>query len=156
MTEPLDGLRIEQAPGEDLPMELLLEADPSPSLVQGYLRTGTAWRVTDGRQTLAAAVLQPLPGQAWELMNIAVRPEHQGQGLGARLLQAVIAHARAQGARRLDVGTGAFGYPLTFYQRAGFRVVAVERDYFLRHYQQPLFEDGIQHKDRLMLSLPLP
>jgi hypothetical protein len=34
-------------------------------------------------------------------------------------------------------------------------VVAVESDYFLHHYDEALFEDGLQHKDRLILSLAL-
>jgi hypothetical protein len=50
---------------------------------------------------------------------------------------------------------GSFGHQLTFYQRAGFRVVAVEPDYFLQHYPEPLFENGLQHRDRLRLALAL-
>nr|WP_273262506.1 hypothetical protein [Pseudomonas sp.] len=50
---------------------------------------------------------------------------------------------------------GSFGHQLTFYQRAGFRVVAVEPDYFLTHYPEPLFENGLQHRDRLRLALTL-
>jgi len=40
-------------------------------------------------------------------------------------------------------------------QHAGFRVVAVEPDYFLQHYPEPLFENGLQHRDRLRLALEL-
>jgi protein-L-isoaspartate O-methyltransferase len=57
------------------------------------------------------------------------------------------------GARRLEVGTGSFGYQLAWYQRAGFRVFAVERDFFLDNYEEPIFEDGIQLKDMLRLAV---
>lgn len=148
-------LHIEQVDCQDLPLALLLSADPCPDQIARYLAVGTGWRVRRSDQTLAAAILMPHTEQTWELMNIAVQPQQQGRGLGAQLLQALIAFLRARQAQQLLVGTGAFGYPLTFYQRAGFRVMRIEHDYFLRHYAQPLFEDGIQHKDRLILSLAL-
>ncbi len=88
-------------------------------------------------------------------MNIAVLPAHQSRGLGAQLLSTLIRSVREQGGQFLYVATGTIGYPLCFYQRAGFRVVAVEPDYFLQHYDEALFEDGLQHKDRLILRLAL-
>jgi hypothetical protein len=45
---------------------------------------------------------------------------------------------------------------MTIYNRPNlFRVVAVEPDYFLQHYPEPLFENGLQHRDRLRLALEL-
>jgi len=31
----------------------------------------------------------------------------------------------------------------------------IDRDYFLKHYDQPIYESGIQHKDRFKLILHL-
>ena len=55
--------------------------------------------------------------------------------------------------RVLEVGTGSFGYQLSWYQRAGFRVFAIERDFFLENYPEPIYECGIQLKDMLRLAL---
>ncbi|MFD1557022.1 GNAT family N-acetyltransferase [Paraburkholderia silviterrae] len=88
-----------------------------------------------------------------ELMNIAVRPEQQQLGVGSRLLLWVIELYRDAGARALEVGTGSFGYQLTFYQRHGFRVVAIDRDFFVMHYQEPIFEEGIRLRDMLRLRI---
>ncbi|MGG5144414.1 GNAT family N-acetyltransferase [Alcaligenes ammonioxydans] len=145
----------QQVHGSSLPLSLLLHADPSPRLIETYRHTPHAWRIDDQEHTAAAAIVQPQNAQSWELMNIAVAPSHQGRGLGAQLLSTVIDYVRAQGAHTLTVATGTIGYPLFFYQRAGFQVVAVEPDYFLRYYDEALFEDGLQHKDRLILSLAL-
>ncbi|MBN1779863.1 GNAT family N-acetyltransferase, partial [bacterium] len=57
------------------------------------------------------------------------------------------------GARRLEVGTGTFGYQLAWYQREGFRVFAIERDFFLVNYEEPIYENGIQLKDMLRLAV---
>ncbi|WP_198422013.1 hypothetical protein [Stenotrophomonas acidaminiphila] len=40
-----------------------------------------------------------------------------------------------------------------FYQRHGFRVFQVDRDFFLRNYDEAIVEDGIQHRDMLRLAL---
>ncbi|CDI94197.1 IAA acetyltransferase [Pseudomonas aeruginosa PA38182] len=56
---------------------------------------------------------------------------------------------------RIELGTGTFGYQLAFYQRVGFRVDKVVKNYFLDNYDQPIYEMGIQHKDMLRLSLIL-
>lgn len=155
MSQPSKPEQVEQIHGSSLPMALLLEADPSIRLIESYRDTPHAWCIKDQGAIVAAAILQRRNAQDWELMNIAVQPSHQGHGLGATLLSAVIDYVRQQGGQTLYVATGTIGYPLFFYQRAGFRVVAVESDYFLHHYDEALFEDGLQHKDRLILSLAL-
>ncbi|MFQ3786306.1 GNAT family N-acetyltransferase [Halomonas sp. A29] len=144
---------IKLVPSADAPLDLLLEADPSTDTIRRYLASSSCYVATIGNETVGAYVIQSMGDGIHELMNIAVTPAHQGKGIGAKLLEHAVNMARELGARRLELGTGTFGYQLTFYQRAGFRVVAVERDYFLIHYDEPIYENGIQHKDRLRLAL---
>ncbi len=49
--------------------------------------------------------------------------------------------------------TGTFGYQLTFYQREGFRVDSIDKDFFLVNYEKPIYEAGIQLQDMLRLVL---
>ena len=86
-------------------------------------------------------------------MSIAVHPDHQKSGYGTALLQWVLDFYRGSGARRLEVGTGTFGYQLAFYQRLGFRVTGIDHDFFVRNYPEPIFEDGIQLFDMLRLAV---
>jgi ribosomal-protein-alanine N-acetyltransferase len=72
-------------------------------------------------------------GSEAEILNLAVRPEHQRRGIGRRLLGALLARLREHGASRvfLEVrrsNTGARG----FYERFGFRSVGVRRGYYSR------------------------
>jgi GNAT superfamily N-acetyltransferase len=146
---------LQKVPNEQALMALLLEADPSPVTIARYLQEGHCVVARLDDAIVGVYVIKALTASTWELMNIAVAPEHQGQGIGALLLHHAIDQARQLGAKRLELGTGSFGHQLTFYQRAGFRVVAVEPDYFLTHYPEPLFENGLQHRDRLRLALEL-
>ena len=149
----MEDLIIQSVPTEQAPMELLLEADPSEDMVRKYLAHSHCFVARRADKTVGVYVLCPLQDSIMELMNIAVEPANQRQGIGSLLLRHAISSARDLGAKRLEVGTGSFGYQLTFYQKAGFRVYAVECDYFLIHYDEPIIEAGIQHRDRLRLAL---
>lgn len=149
----IDTLIIETVSPELLPMRLLLEADPSERQVRSYLVNSRCYRAVLDGQTVAVCVLQDKSDGVYELMNIAVDPDFQKLGAGSKLLQFVIDDAQHSGSRRLELGTGTFGYQLAFYQKAGFRVDGVDRDFFLINYDEPIYENGIQHKDMLRLVI---
>lgn len=146
-------LQIQEIPAHEAPMALLLLADPSEDKIRAYLPGSRCFVASNGAEMVAACVVKPLGGGIHELMSIAVPPDHQKQGHGAALLQWVIGFFRNAGAHRLEVGTGSFGYQLAFYQRHGFRVSGIERDFFVNNYLAPIFEDGIQLLDMLRLTL---
>lgn len=146
---------IVSVPPEEAPMRLLLEADPSEDNVRKYLEGSLCYVAMESGAPVGVCVLGPIGEGSLELYNIAVSPGLQGQGIGTALLRHVIAEAGTRGVGRIEVGTGTFGYQLAFYQRAGFRVEGVIRDFFLDNYGEPIFEMGIQLKDMLRLALVL-
>ncbi len=144
---------IREIPSTEAPMALLLLADPSERKVRAYLPAARCFAALQDGGIAGVCAVVPLGPGRHELMNIAVDPARQQRGIGARLLAHVIDTYRREGAERLEVGTGAFGYQLAFYQRHGFRVFQVERDFFLRHYDEAIIEHGIQHRDMLRLAI---
>jgi len=148
-------VRIEEKAAGDAPMELLLEADPSGEKIRAYLGEGRCFVATVNGETAGVYVLKPIGPLVYELMNISVAVTHQRKGLGTLLVKHAIASVREWGGRRLEVGTASFGFYLTFYQREGFRVSSIVRDFFLQNYPEPIYEGGIQHKDMLRLTLEL-
>ena len=136
-------------------MGLLLEADPSEERIKEYLDNSMCYVALESGEPLGACVLNRIDDATLELFNIAVRPDRQKQGIGTALLQHVIREARDKGYGRIELGTGTFGYQLAFYQRAGFRVTGIAKDFFLDNFEEPIFELGIQLKDMLRLSLDL-
>ncbi len=56
---------------------------------------------------------------AWRIRGMVTVPQMRGQGIGFRLLQAVIAHASARGARLVWCNVRSEAIP--FYRRAGLR-----------------------------------
>ena len=75
-----------------------------------------------GDQTVAAfCALVQVDDRTAELKNVVVSPEHQGQGLGRQLMEAVEAHARAAGYGRIMLKTYAHLTVATgMYRRRGY------------------------------------
>lgn len=140
---------------DKMPMHLLLEADPSEDSIRSYLDTSLCYLALKSDVPVGVCVLGYLDDVTLELYNIAVSPSVQNHGIGTELLRHVIEEARAKGIHRIEVGTGTFGYQLAFYQRAGFRVETVVKNYFADKYDEPIFELGIQLMDMLRLTLQL-
>lgn len=147
--------QIKEITASDVPMDLLLQADPSIKKVEGYLRQSKCFVAILKGQVVGACIVKPVSEDTHELMNISVAPEYQKIGIGRKLLQYVIISTRKTKVKRLEVGTGTFGYQLAFYQREGFRVGSVEKNFFLVNYEEPIYEDGIQLQDMLRLVLKL-
>lgn len=146
-------MQIREVPPTEVPLEILLEADPSLEKINAYLHRSRCFVAKIEDKPVGAYVVLLISPGVYELMSIAVSPNYQQKGIGAKLLKCAVAAVRDWGARRLEVGTGTFGYQLAFYQREGFRAFALERDFFLKNYKDPIYENGIRHKDRLRLAV---
>ncbi|HEV3033232.1 MAG TPA: GNAT family N-acetyltransferase [Solirubrobacteraceae bacterium] len=79
----------------------------------------------DGDELVAVGLIAPdgEPG-GWRIRGMATAPAARGKGAGSAVLDALLRHAAAEGARRVwcNARTPARG----FYERAGFRVVSEE------------------------------
>ncbi|WP_077324691.1 GNAT family N-acetyltransferase [Virgibacillus siamensis] len=141
---------------ENPPMELLLTADPSENNVREYLSKGQCYVVRKDNVVIGVYVLTQERQNKMELVNVAVLEHYQGQGIGTKMIQHAIANAQLQGYQFIDVGTGNSSIDqLRLYQQCGFRMVKIRRDYFVENYNEPIYENGIQCRDMVRLSIPL-
>lgn len=139
---------------EKPPMELLLTADPSEEKVQEYLSKGQCYIVREGDLIIGVYILLQTLRAKMELVNVAVLEDYQGQGIGKKLIQHAIANVQLQGYRFIDVGTGNSSISqLKLYQQCGFRMVKIRRGYFVKNYDEPIYENGIQCRDMVRLSI---
>lgn len=142
--------------GESPPMALLLLADPSPTAVGEYISRGQCFVGEMAGSVVGVYVLLAKRPDVVELVNVAVSETEQGKGLGKRLVLHAIGQARKGGYRTVEVGTGSTGVvQLALYQKCGFRMTAIDRDYFVRNYDEPIYENGIRLRDRVLLSQDL-
>jgi len=136
--------------------DMLLLADPSKAVVEQYLADGKLYVAEWDDTVVGVYILLQLDGPLWELKNIAVTEEWQGKGVGKALIAAAIKSAKELGAERLEVGTGNSSInQLAFYQKAGFRMQRIAKNYFTLNYEEPIFENGIQCRDMVILGMEI-
>lgn len=141
---------------EEPPMELLLSADPSALLVEEYLKRGECWVGTMDNEIIAEYVLLPTRPETVEIVNVAVDEIRQGQGFGKQMVLHAIKIAKQLGYKTIEIGTGNSGVSqLALYQKCGFRMTGIDRDFFIRHYSEAIYENGIQVVDMVRLSQDL-
>jgi ribosomal protein S18 acetylase RimI-like enzyme len=142
--------------GEHPPIDLLLLADPSEELVRSYIKRGQCWIAKVDNEVVGVYVLLETRPETVELVNVAVREDMQGKGIGKKLVLHAVETARQLGFRTMELGTGNSSIgQLGLYQKCGFRIVGVDLDFFVRHYTQPIFENGIQCRDMIRLRRDL-
>ena len=141
---------------ENIPMDLLLQADPSEEIVLEYLQRGECFVLEDEDSIIGVYVLIPTRPETAELVNVSIQEEQQGKGLGKMLIQHSIATAKSKKYKTIEVGTGNSSVSqIALYQKCGFRITHVDRDFFILHYKEPIFENGIQCIDMVRLSQDL-
>ncbi|AUJ25004.1 GNAT family N-acetyltransferase [Virgibacillus dokdonensis] len=145
-------LRVNEAP----PLDLLLEADPQLDLVKAYLLRGDCYIAEVHEKRIGVYVLLPTRPSTVELVNISVAESEQGKGYGKKLVGDAIQKAKAKRYKTLEIGTGNSSIDqLAMYQKCGFRITGVDRDFFVRHYSEPISENGISCVDMVRLSMDL-
>lgn len=140
-------------------LPLFLLADESAQQVQSYINTGDLYVYSSENDIVAGIVLAiPLEPDVVELKAVAIDAQQQRRGIGKRMLIDVLAELRDLGCKRVVVGTAnaAIGQ-LAFYQKAGFRLLSIERDFFspVRGYAEVIEEAGICMRDMVWMDLIL-
>ncbi|MEK3658072.1 MULTISPECIES: GNAT family N-acetyltransferase [Paenibacillus] len=141
---------------EQPPLHLLLLADPSLSLVEAYLKRGQCFVAEVENCIIGVYVLLQTRPETVELVNIAVDENQQSKGIGKQLVYHAIQNARLLGAKTIEVGTGNSSVgQLALYQKCGFRITGIDRDFFIRHYSEEIVENGIKVVDMIRLTLDI-
>ncbi len=100
-------------------------------------------------------MLQSRP-ETVELVNVAVEVSQHNNGIGKKLNFHAIETARTAGYKTIEVGTSNSSInQIALYQKCGFRMTYIDRDFFLKHYNQTIFENGIQCIDMIRFSQDL-
>jgi len=132
-------------------MDLLLLADEQEDMIEKYLDRGTLFALYDSGLKSICVVTDEGDG-SFELQSLATYKQFQGKGYGTRLVKHIFEYYKDKGTT-MYVGTGD---PLqTFYEHCGFIFSYRLENYFLEHYREPMFEDGIQLKDKVYLKKDL-
>lgn len=149
---------IEELNKKDLSWSLLLDADPDKEKVQVYVSRGSGWIWKEKEKTIGVLIYVAREKE-YEIVNVAVAPTYQGKGIGGKLLetafQKLSQHASSQ--TQIIIRTGSTSSAaLHLYQKMGYVEIGRVKDYFIHHYSEPIFENGDQLRDQVILAIHLP
>jgi len=151
----MKGIRQLQK-NEGVPYHLLLLADETIEAINRYINDSELYIFEQDNRIKAIYVLQIEDRMNIEIKNIAVEEVSQGQGIGKLLLRDAASRAKARGFKTITIGTGdALTMQLELYQREGFKIFGIRKDFFIDNYSEPIYENGIQLKHMVMLKKKL-
>jgi ribosomal protein S18 acetylase RimI-like enzyme len=133
-------------------LELLMMADENEEIVKAYMNDGDCFAIQLNDNTIGVALfIEQAPGVI-ELKNIAILPEYRGKGFGKEVILNSFKIYKSKSYNRMIVGTANSSIEnIAFYQKIGFRMLAIKRDFFA-NYPDPIFENGIRALDMLLFE----
>jgi ribosomal protein S18 acetylase RimI-like enzyme len=134
-------------------LPLLLLGDESESHINKYLESGELFAMYNGDLKSICVVTDNGNGTL-EIQNIATDQRYQRHGYASRLIDYIAQHYAGR-YNRIILGTGDVPGILCFYERCGFAITHRVPDYFITHYDHPIFEDGVLLKDKVYLERKL-
>ncbi len=137
---------------------LIRLAEDSDSQLESSIDDGTMYVAEEGEAPIGVVLVLDHGTQERELRYVAIAESHQRKGLGKAMLADVRAVEAARGAARLLVGTSSADTGnLDFYQRCGYRLLSIERDYFTpaRGYPPDFVLNGLPAVDMVWMDLEL-
>jgi GNAT superfamily N-acetyltransferase len=149
-------LRQVEASEVDALFPLLLLAEPSKSALDWSLGnlSDTVYGAEDAGQLIGAATMR-WGSEPCEIVELAVAEDRQGEGFGRQIIENLVVEARRRGKQRIIVGTANSSVGnIVFYQKCGFRMDHVRRDYFWYHREREM-ENGIWIRDMIVFSYDL-
>lgn len=130
-------------------LDLLLLADEQESMIDLYLEHGTMYVLEDDG-IKAVCVITDEGNGILEIKNLAVAPDSQHKGYG-KLFIDFIAETYQNQFTVLQVGTGDSPLTVPFYEKCGFTRSHAIKNFFIEHYDHPIYEGGRQLKDMIYL-----
>ncbi|MGL4670473.1 MAG: GNAT family N-acetyltransferase [Methanobacteriaceae archaeon] len=134
-------------------LDILLLADEEENMIDKYLDRGILFALYDNDLKSVCVVTDDGNG-TYEIQNLATYEQFQRKGYGSYLINYVFEFFKYK-ALLMYVGTGDSPPIISFYEKCGFSFSHRIENYIVEHYDKPIFENGIQLKDKIYLKRKL-
>ena len=134
-------------------LSVLADAEEGEERIRATLQdpTCTAYASWLDTQLAGAAAVRWEEEKPSEIVYVAVAHDLRGRGYGKQIMRFFLEELHRRGGHALLVGTAnAALYNIAFYQKCGFRMFEIRRDYFA-YIQPPVAENGIVLRDMIVL-----
>ena len=151
-------MRVQLVPTNNLDQltPILKEADDDLARIASSVEdaANTSYLVMDETICVGAVMMQWHPAES-EILYIAMVQAYRGRGYGKACIEQIRDEAQHRHTDSLIVGTANSSLGnIAFYQKCGFRIDSIRKDFF-SYKPAPVYEDGIQIRDMLMLRMEI-
>jgi ribosomal protein S18 acetylase RimI-like enzyme len=141
---------------EGIPYNLLLLADETKEAIDKYIHDCEIYVYEQYDNIIAVYALKIIDIKTAEIKNIAVEMGFQGKGIGTDLIKHAEEQLTKRGFQTLLIGTADVpSKQLKLYKKLGFENHRIIENFFTINYPKPIFEDGIQLKNMIVLKKEL-
>lgn len=136
-----------------IPYKLLLLADETQEAINQYIFSSDLYILSTSIQDIAVMALHENSSKELELKNIAVIESWRSKGIGSILIEKAKELAKTNHYTSLLVGTSDTGFQqIRFYEKNGFIKKEIRKDFFIKNYPFPIYENGAQMRDMIILE----
>ena len=132
-------------------LEMLLIADPQENMIRRYLDKSDMFVLEDAGEVLTIGVVEHMKNKRCELKNLVTAQEYRRQGYGTYMVN-YLSEYYSVTCDVMYVGTGNDSNTLDFYKQCGFVNSHIVANFFVDHYEKPIYENGIQLTDMIYLK----
>lgn len=137
----------------EIPYHLLLLADETQEAINRYIFNSDIYLLHDGTESIAVMALYRKSNTELEIKNVAVIESYRSKGIGSILMNKAKEIAKENHYKTLTVGTSDTGVQqIRFYEKNGFIKSGILKNFFIENYPAPIYENGLQMKDMVLLS----
>ena len=134
-------------------MDLLLEADPSKSIIIKYLHDSDVYGVKLNDEIISLAIILHIDKNTLELKNLVTKSEYKNKGYAKRLLKHLCGNYK-QKYSKMIVGTTENNIP--FYVKQGFdKYEKTIKNYFIDNYEEEIKDGELVCTDLIYYSKDL-
>lgn len=132
-------------------LDLLLLGDEQESMIDRYLDRGEMFALYDDGNLKSICVVTRENDATCEIKNLATYPEDQRKGYGSSLIKYIVRYYR-ESCETIVVGTGESPAIIRFYEDCGFKISHRIKNFFVDHYDHPMYDNGVRLIDMIYLK----
>ncbi|PRB02371.1 GNAT family N-acetyltransferase [Chryseobacterium sp. MYb7] len=137
----------------EIPYHLLLLADETKEAINQYIFNSDIYLLHNSTENIAVMALYKKSTTELEIKNIAVIESYRNKGIGSILMNKAKEIAKENHYKTLTVGTSDTGFQqIRFYEKNDFIKSGILKDFFIENYPDPIYENGLQMRDMVLLS----
>lgn len=135
-------------------INILLIGDEGEGMIDKYLEKGHLFVLYDKENLKSVCVIIQIDSTTIEIKNIATNPNCRNNGYASALIE-FICNKYKKEFTYIILGTGENDLILNFYKKRGFVEFDKVKDFFIKNYAHPIFENNKQLIDMIYLKREL-